>query len=64
MTAVTKGATGKRDKFRKSVSRCGVSIYGPKHSQSTGALSFLFRGTICLYEFPLTHHLSPSCSFV
>ncbi|GLE00207.1 hypothetical protein PINS_up008934 [Pythium insidiosum] len=34
MTAVTKGATGKRDKFRKSVSRCGVSIYGPKHSQS------------------------------
>ncbi|TMW67797.1 hypothetical protein Poli38472_007469 [Pythium oligandrum] len=40
MTAVTKGATGKRDKFRKSVSRCGVSIYGPKHSQSaevTGA---------------------------
>ncbi|TYZ58441.1 hypothetical protein PybrP1_000252 [[Pythium] brassicae (nom. inval.)] len=35
MTAVTKGATGKRDKFRKSVSRCGVSIYGPKHSQST-----------------------------
>lgn len=34
MTAVTKGATGKRDKFRKSVSRCGVAIYGPKHSQS------------------------------
>lgn len=41
MTAVTKGATGKRDKFRKSVSRCGVSIYGPKHSQSTGACIIL-----------------------
>ncbi len=40
MTAVPKGGTGKRDKFRKSVSRCGVAIYGPKHSQSpevTGA---------------------------
>ncbi|CEG40429.1 fha domain protein [Plasmopara halstedii] len=35
MTAVTKGAAGKRDKFRKSVSRCGVSIYGPKHSAAS-----------------------------
>ncbi|CAI5745006.1 unnamed protein product [Peronospora destructor] len=39
MTAVTKGATGKRDKFRKSVSRCGVSIYGPKHSAAASASS-------------------------
>ncbi|CAH0518321.1 unnamed protein product [Peronospora belbahrii] len=39
MTAVTKGAAGKRDKFRKSVSRCGVSIYGPKHSAAASASS-------------------------
>lgn len=36
MTAVSKGvSTGKRDKFRKSVSKCSVSIYGPKHSGSS-----------------------------
>lgn len=44
MTAVTKGAAGKRDKFRKTVSRCGVSIYGPKHSQSAGV--YLYNGTV------------------
>lgn len=40
MTAVTKGTSGKRDKFRRTVSKSGVAIYGPKHAQSSG--TFLF----------------------
>jgi hypothetical protein len=42
MTAIPKGGTGKRDKFRKTVSKSGVAIYGPKHSQSSGKCEHLF----------------------
>ncbi|KAH7468550.1 hypothetical protein PRIC1_010347 [Phytophthora ramorum] len=50
MTAVTKGAAGKRDKFRKSVSRCGVAIYGPKHSAAASSSDAASREKIFIED--------------
>nr|CCA18878.1 conserved hypothetical protein [Albugo laibachii Nc14] len=50
ITAITKGSTGKRDKFRRTVSKSGVAIYGPKHAQSSDVIATSTRERIYIED--------------